>query len=303
MVSPLDPEFFLGIDEYADELLNNKSSGKYSPAWVAAQLDDAVGQAMAQLGRARSKIRDNHSAEFRRLAVDITIQAGLGKFYAAKFRSGMLFAIYLRTGDSDALKKAITANRAARDAWADLANTAKGVYRDDITFGPEYFQRGHWLDRLPAMDADIADMENLVAQPSDRASTQVKIQQRIIDHAVRAVSAKPQAQEHHQLAGVHTPQPSFRRGQPLAIVARVPQSGISGIQLRYRHVNQGETWQAIEMQQTDEGYHAVIAAEYTDSQFPLQYHFQIRSDKNDVWLYPGLHPGWPCQPYFIVRQA
>ena len=303
MVSPLDPEFFLGIDEYADELLNDKSSGKYSPAWVAAQLDDAAEQAMTQLSRAKSKTRDRHSAQFQRLAVDVTIQAGLGKFFAAKFRSGALFAIYLRTGDSDALKKAITANRAARDAWSDLANNAKGIYRDDITFGPEYFQRGHWLDRLPAMDADIADMEKLLAQPTDGAPTQVKIEPRIIDLAMRAATAKPPAEDYRQLSGLHVPQSSFRRGQPLAIVARVPQSSIFGVQLRYRHVNQGENWQSVEMQQTNDGYRAVIAAEYTDSAFPLQYHFQIRTDENHVWLYPSLHPGWQGQPYFVVRQT
>ena len=35
------------------------------------------------------------------------------------------------------LERAIAANRAAREAWTELAEAAQGVYRSDITFGPE----------------------------------------------------------------------------------------------------------------------------------------------------------------------
>jgi hypothetical protein len=73
--------------------------------------------------------------------------------------------------------------------------------------------------------------------------------------------------------------------------------------LRYRRVNQAEIWQMIEMEKTGADYRAVIAADYTDSPFPLQYHFQIRADSGSAWLHPGLQPGWQGQPYFVVRQA
>ena len=55
-VSPLDPEFFLGIDEFADELLKGKPSGKYSPVWVATQLEQDAENALAQLQKAKSKV-------------------------------------------------------------------------------------------------------------------------------------------------------------------------------------------------------------------------------------------------------
>ena len=306
-VTPLDPEFFLGIDEFADELLNGRSSGKYSPAWVAAQLDDAAESAAKCLRTAKSKTRDVRLAEFRRLAADVAVQAGLGKFFAAKFRSGVLFAIYSRTHHRGALEKALEANRASRAAWAELANAAKGVYRDDITFGPEYFQRGHWLDRLPAMDADIADMEKLLAQPIANSPVELKLEPKIIEQAMHAVLTQPKFEEHPSLAGLHTPPTAFRRGQPLTLIARRPQisnpATISGVHLRYRRVNQAETWQTMEMEKTGADYRSVIAAEYTDSPFPLQYYFQIRAAAGRARLHPGLHPGWRGQPYFIVRQV
>ncbi len=109
-----------------------------------------------------------------------------------------------------------------------------------------------------------------------------------------------------RLNGLHEPAPTFRRGQPLTIVAFVPNVSnlgmIAGLHLRYRHVNQAEIWQSVEMEKTGEDYHAVIAGDYTDSPFPLQYYFQIWDGAGAVRLSPGLNPGWHGQPYYFVRQ-
>jgi hypothetical protein len=306
-VSPLDPEFFLSCDEFADELIKGERSGKYSPTWVGEQLDAAAEKATAQLRKAKSKVRDARSAGFRRLATDVTIQAGLGKFFAAKFRAGVLYALYLRNGHRAALEESLKENRAARTAWAELANVAKGIYRDDVTFGPEYFQRGHWLDRLPAMDADIADMEKLLTQGSAGETTPRKSDRKIIEQAMHADLKRSQADENPSFAGLHAPPASFHRGQALPIIAHVPMVGslalISSLRLRYRRVNQAETWQMLEMERSGDDYRAVIAVEYTDSPFPLQYYFQIRNVAGEQSLLPNLERKWHGQPYFIVRQA
>ena len=56
------------------------------------------------------------------------------------------------------LRAARTHYRAARAAWAETAGAARGVYQDDLAFGPEPHLRGHWADRLAAIDADLAAM-------------------------------------------------------------------------------------------------------------------------------------------------
>jgi hypothetical protein len=231
----------------------------------------------------------------------------LGRFFAAKFRAGALHALYERSSHRPALEEAIQANRAARAAWSELAEQAKDVYVRDITFGFDSWLRGHWLDRLPAMDEDIADMENLLKQAPGAGATPPKTDRKVIEQAMRAVLAKPGHDKHPSLAGLHEPAPSFQRGQPLTIVAHVPNVSIlamiSGLCLRYRHVNQAEIWRTIEMEHTGENYRAVIAADYTDSPFPLQYHFQIRTVSDQAWLHPGLEHPWHGQPYFFVRRA
>jgi hypothetical protein len=219
----------------------------------------------------------------------------------------VLYALYERSGHRGALEEALKANRAARAAWAELAEAAKDVYVHDITFGPEYFQRGNWLDRLPAMDDDIADMEKLLKPMNEVGAASSDIELKVIEQAIRLILTKPKREEHPRFAELHIPPPSFQRGQPLSILARTPQGGhpitVSGLRLRYRRVNQAEAWRMIEMERSGADYHAVIAADYTDSSFPLQYHFQVRADSGHVWLHPGLQPGWRGQPYFIVRQS
>ena len=308
-VSPLDPEFFLALDEFAGELLNGKSSGKYSPAWVATQLEQDAENALAELLKTKSKVRVPNSAEIRRLTEDVTILAGLGKFFAAKFRAGVLFAIYNRSLHRPALETALKQNRAARAVWAEFADAVKGVYRDDVTFGPDYYQRGHWQDRLVAMDADIADLEAMLAQPTGNDATLLKADQKLVEQAMRAVLENPKHTAPPVLADLYLPPASFRRGQPLAITVHAPKA--AGVKLRYRRVNQAELWQEVEMEQTGKDFHAEIPAAYTDSPFPLQYHFQIRSSDSALrtphsavcFLYPGLEHRWHGQPYFVVRQA
>jgi hypothetical protein len=301
-VSPLDPEFFSSCDEFADESLKYDWSGKYSPIWVSNKLEEAAKSAADNLLAAKSRVRDARSADFRRLAADVTIQAGLGKFFAAKFRAGVLYALYQRSLYPPALQEALKAQRAARAAWVELAETAKNIYRSDVTFGPEYFQHGHWLDRLAALDEDIADMEGPTLVSPGLPIDDLKL--KAVDKAVRFALNKTNRDD-PPLADFHQPPPSFRRGQPLTITAHSPKFHIA--RLRFRRVNQAELWQTVDMVRSDKSYHAVIPAEYTDTPFPLQYHFQIMTIADDsitpMRLHPGLKPGWQGQPYFVVRQG
>lgn len=301
-VSPLDPEFFLGIDEFADELISGKPSGKYSPAWVAEQLDQAAAETLARLQDAKSKVRSPRGAEFRRLAIDIPIQAGLGRFFAARFRASVLYALYQRSGHRPALEGAIKLNHTARSAWAELAEHAKAPYLPDITYGPDFYQRGRWLDRLTAIDQDTADLEKLLKHPSSADITAPKANQKMIERAMQVVLDSSPRNQHPVLLNLHVPPSSFQRGRPLHVVAHASDT-VASLRLRYRHINQAELWSETEMERAGDDYRAVIAADYTDSPFHLQYYFQIRSHSGEVWLQPGLEHRWHCQPYFFVQQA
>jgi hypothetical protein len=203
------------------------------------------------------------------------------------------------------LEQAIKFNRAARSEWAELVQQAKAPYLPDITYGPEFYQRGQWLDRLPAIDQDTTDLEKLLKESP--AGTAQKVGSEVIEQTMRAVFNKSSAGKRPLFAGLHTPPPSFQRGKPFFIVARASEVNdlkmIAGIRLRYRHVNQAEVWLSADLEQTGEDYHATIPADYTDSAFALQYYFQVRTHSGDVWLHPGLEHRWKGQPYFFIQQA
>jgi hypothetical protein len=300
-VSPLDPEFFSGIDDFADCLLQGKSDARYSPLWVANALESSAVAAAKAMTRANSSTKQPRNAPFRRMAADVAIQAGIANFFAWKFRAGVLFAIYKRSNYRPALEQALVTYRKARAAWAEMAECARPIYRDDVTFGPGYFQRGHWLDRLVAIDEDIADMEKVLAAQS--RETTAGPSSNAAAAAVEAV-LRPPAEPHRPGRNeFHTPPENFQRRFPLLVQAS--SKGVTPklecVRLRYRHVNQGELWQAIDMTPSGKTYQATIPADYTDSPFPLQYHFEMHETSSKAWLFPGLFCGWQTQPYFVLH--
>ena len=74
------------------------------------------------------------------------------------------------------------------------------------------------------------------------------------------------------------------------------------MRLYYRHVNQAERWQLMEMAAEGNRFRAIIPAAYTDSSYPLQYYFELRHQTGAASLYPGFASDLSNQPYFVVRQ-
>ena len=293
-VSPLDPQLFSTINQFVAELRKKELSAKYSPLEVAEWLDAAAGSADSHLRDGEAHAAGS-SPEFRRAAVDIRIQIGIGRFFAAKFRSGVLYAAFEQSGDRSTLEEAIKQYRRARGIWQDFAEAAKGVYVSDITFGPSPFQRGSWLDRLPAIDEDIAEMQKRLETAPATREPQSSIPLRELTSAARRESVAIQ----------HAPAANFVPAQPLEIAVSIPRNAAQSLAIRlyYRHVNQAERYELAEMRADGNRFTAVIHANYTNSSYPLQYYFELRRLPKSAWLFPGLGSDLKGQPYFVVRPA
>lgn len=294
--SPFDPEVFTTVEECAAELLS-VPSGKYSAVHVASWLEDLAQKAAEALAQAEGQIVRAHDADMRRVYVDVKLLIGLGRFFAGKFRSALLYAIYERSGERKALEEAIKAYRAARGAWAELAEKARGVYRPDVTYGYVAHMRGHWQDRLAAIDADLGDMEKKLTQAADGRT---RVEPERVARAVAAVLGRPPEMP---FACQHDTPGAFRPGDPLPVALHLrglarPES----VRLHYRHVNQAERWRSEEMKPAGASYRAVIPGEYTGSPYPLQYYFTLHGH-GGAWIYPGLGANLCGQPYFVVRHA
>lgn len=294
-VSPHDPQLFLGINEFAEELLKGECSGKYSPIEVAQWIEDYADAAARHLAQAQAQVGKQGGPEFRRLSIDVAMQVGLGRFYGAKLRSGVLYGIYERSSDRTALDEALMKYRSARAAWAAIAEQARDVYRPDITVGEETHLRGHWLDRLAAMDDDIADMARRLEQSKGSEAPQERIRS-----AIREALGRPRRAA---IACRHTPATKFRPGQPLEVELSIEEPAAVSARLYYRHVNHAERYVAVEMQKQGSRCRADIPANYTDSPYPLQYYFELKQGPGAASLYPGFAESLANQPYFIVRRT
>lgn len=305
-VSSFDPEMFSQINDFAAEMLKGTRSGKYSPLEVAQWLEDRAKDAARHLAQAKSHAANPRAPEFRRMAVDVSIQEVLGEFFACKIRSGVLYALYEQAGDSAPLKEALAAYRRARGHWAEAARHAKGVYMSDITYGLEPHQRGNWLDRLAAIDADIADMERHLAQANGKTALAPGVERgkEEVRQAIHEVSSRP---TRPSVPCHHAPAARFNPGQPLAVELSIEENNTGPqptlVRLNYRHVNQGEYYQVDEMQKQANRYQATIPASYTKSTYDLEYFFELHADPARAWIYPGLGPNLSNRPYFAVRQA
>jgi hypothetical protein len=296
-VSPLDPQLFSSIIEHTGDLLAGRANPKYSPAEVAQWLDDYTSAASSALSSSRNKAKSTESPEFRRVEEDVLIQIGLGQFFAAKLRSGMLFEIYTQTSDADAGKLAVEQYLKARNSWATMAHRAQKVYRANITYGSVPIRQGHWIDRLDGIDKDLSAMQAALQQKSDaQAGSRQNSQQ-----AINAILQPPQRPS---VACRHTPPQVFQPGASLSLSlslgersgAAAPSSAL----LMYRHVNQGERWRTVEMKRAGTSFESVIPGDYTNSPFPLQYYFEFRRGSSEAWLYPAFNKSLSNQPYFAI---
>ncbi len=86
-VSPLDPEFFSRIDDFAEALVKAAPDAKYSPAWVAAALEAHANDAATDVGTARSKMTDAQNPTFRRVAADVSDPERIGALLRAETAS------------------------------------------------------------------------------------------------------------------------------------------------------------------------------------------------------------------------
>jgi hypothetical protein len=292
-VSPLDPQLFASVDDFARELSEGSPSGRYTPAEVAARLDRLADDAAARLGEARSRVPGPGSAELRRVFVDATVQIELGRFFAEELRTACLYALFERTRDQRLLASAVERYDRAREVWTRIVGVTRGVYVDDLTYGPEWYQRGHWADRLDALERDRAAMASLKA-PEPLAGADAE-RNRAWERAVLTPGERPRPAFRHAVPE------AFERARPLAIGLEM--SGVEAVRLRYRHTNQAEPWQIEAMAREGSAWRGIIPAGYTDSVFPLQYYFElVLATPAAVVLCPGFDASWTNTPYWVVRQ-
>jgi hypothetical protein len=290
-VGSCDPQLFMSPRDFAVALHSGLKVRKLSPLTWANWLEEMASSAVLEVARARS-LAEQPGAAFCRLTVDVSIQAAIGQFFAEKIRSAVLWELYLESGEISAAQQAVNRYRLAREAWTVAAIECRGVYVPDITYGPHSWLRGRWDDRLPAIDRDIADMEELVAQgqsnPASRISFGTELVSRILGWSAS-----------QQFSCRHSPPAAFGHGADIELSCFPFGASRRVLHLHYRHVNQSEKWLCREMTWDRDSYVGVIPGGYTATPYPIQYYFEM-DDGEKSSLFPGLSSDPSSVPYITL---
>lgn len=293
-VSPMDPQLFMSINDFADQILKGDCNGKYTPVEYAQWVEDYAENAEKHLNIAKASIKDSDTPEFRRLAIDVTILVGLGRFFGARFRSGVLYGIYTKSNDTKALELSLDLYRKARNFWAGLAEVAKNIYKPDITVGENDVIRGHWLDRLPAMDKDLGLLAEKV-----KLAKPLEIKEKNVTAAIQEAIGRPRR---ILIKCLHNKPVNFIPGEPLKLELSVEKT-VASVTLYFRRVNHAERFKTLAMQPNGNNFQAIVPSEYTNSPYPLQYYFELKESQKKAFLFPGFNEKFTNQPYYVIRNV
>jgi hypothetical protein len=171
-----------------------------------------------------------------------------------------------------------------------MAKRAATVYSADISYGDIPIRSGHWADRLPEIDKDLAVLLNYFAENSTPPPSATTAVQKHLIQTLRPF-----------IPAAHTAPASFQSGSDLALTIHTPEFVAEAI-LWYRHVNQGERWLSTPMQKDANTHSAAIPGAYTHSPYPLQYYFELHT-ADAATLHPPFNPTLSNNPYYALMPA
>jgi hypothetical protein len=288
-ISPLDPQLFVSIDSYAQTLLRNTIIPHYHPLEVAHWLDEMVTQSSSALAQAKKSAAGRMaSPAFRRAEQDILILNGLGRYFASLFRAALCYSLFQSTGDKQIATEGLKWYRSALEAWRAMSMKAESVYISDVSYGATPNRRGHWMDRIPEIEKDVAALEQYFTSAN------------VVNVGINAIGliSVPRSRANYEAS--HTPAQTFHPGSDLTLMLQVAEPVTEAI-LWYRHVTHAERWISKPMERSGQVFAAAIPGPYTRSPFPLQYYFELRS-RTDATFYPRINATLSNQPYFAIHR-
>lgn len=294
--SPLDTALFYRVDDFADDIVQGFRQGKYSPLEIAERLEQFSAGAERYLNEAIESVENKDMPDFRRFSIDVAMVLEMGRFFAGKFRAALAYALYERTFDTTFLNQAAALYRSAVDHWKRVIEISKDVYKADITFGMFPELRGHWADRLPAIEEDVLALEKLASEAHSSEAKSVLMEKK--EAASRFLHTNV---ENRRLAYNHEVPARMEKGRALDLSISVPDApnGLS-VRLRYRHADQSKRYIVAEMSQDKTIFSACIPGDYTDSPYDLVYFFELRDNGGDAWLVPGFNEQVSNEPYYVI---
>jgi hypothetical protein len=280
-----DIQQFMNLKDEATSIIQGTDTAMRRPEetsrWFAKTSDAILAEVAAAERALGSRPASN---EIKSTIADAKILAALARYHSWRQLGGVNYNLYKQAGDLGAFDEAIGDERKAVQAWHELVDAAGDFYYDDMAFGA--ISRGfprHWKDELKALDSEftqlLAERQNATQKPDTKA---FRIPVRDPNPKLPVVRFSP--------GSVAAP------GQDFVVRARVAApAGIKWIRLRYRHVNQKEDYQSVDMtlDSRTSPYIGSIPASFIDPQWDLMYFVEIVDRQGNGRMYPDLETETP----------
>ena len=286
-----DPQMFCNGRALAARLLKGETVTSHTPMDVAGWLTAMA----AEAENAVIDIRGTSAAQrpaVKRLLADMRILAGLGRYFAGKFRASCWGEVYLATWHEPARLRALDEMRQARDGWKDAVDHSRELYQDDLTFGPGPHLRGSWQNRLDDIEREVKELATFALREWPEPDHDAAAAERAM---ARLAAAPPPRASAATLSAPET----YTRGQPVEVT--LSGAGDGEALLFFRPVNQAQRWSSMPMEKKSGRLTATIPAEAVDGEFHLQCYAVLPGEASAVIL-PGFNDTLSRQPYLLIRQ-
>lgn len=275
---------FLNVRDEAKSIIAGSETAMRRPEetsrWFAATADEILAEvALAEQGGGAKSTN-----EFLSTVTDLRILAGLARYHSHRLLSGVSYNLYKQSGDLAAFDDAIASERQAIAAWKQIVDAASDVFSKDLAFGVHAVGFGrHWAEEYTLLTQDLDQL--LVERAKAEGNPNVL-------HRTPRKAIPPPPVVALDIPEEATP------GQPYRIVV-TPGDGIKSVRLRYRHVNQTEDYQALDMalNKNSGEYVARIPGPFVVARWDLMYYIEVLGANGSGRIYPDMETG---APYVIV---
>ena len=286
---------FANFDEEARLLVEGGEIAKLLPSvnsrWfeqTSEELTELILQAVKTMGNRQNK-------EFNSTMTDLRILAGLALYHSRRIPAAVSYNLFERTNDVSMLDDAIAYERKAIEAWRQLVIAAGDVYTDDLMMGVRSANLcGHWKDELLALEKGLKTLEQ------KRAGFKPEGTVAKAPHYLAAASST----NDQWFKISHQPVTTAAVGRPIAISIKVNAvSGVKGVRLLYRNVNQEMEYQTLPMLPSGEkgNYQAIIPVEQINPKWDMMYLIEVMDNTGKGIIYPDFNKETPYRIVKLIR--
>ena len=219
---------------------------------------------------------------------DFMMLAQMARYHSSKTQAALYLSMYNAKGDAAYAQSSLNIMAQAKEYWQKLCDLG-AVYTDDLCFQLGTSQhnclRGHWRDRMPEIERDIAQLEKLCAGASE-------VKETLFEAKKTPKNAKTKL----------TYPKTCKAGQKVVVKLETEEDINGTVTLHYRHQNLLEgAFKETAMQKDGAVYIAEIPEEYVTQEFDLLVFASISGGEGITEIVPGFWNADEAIPYCEIQ--